>query len=98
MFLGFIEAVPGRLATLDALPADASLDQRFEIVTSVIPIAEVAFAQPERDRQSLDSDAIDALSTRYGWTDRRFAWSMSNRSALGGRETRCEAASQPGEV
>ncbi len=64
VFLSFIEARSDRIATLDALLADASAERGIEIWTSTFSIAEVAYAEVERTGQALDplmEEAIDSL-------------------------------------
>src|SRR2546422_5294104 len=69
VFLSYINGVPDRLPTLDALfdeSADPENDR--EIVTSAFTIAEVAFALHEKEQKALDAETerkIDAL-----WSDR----------------------------
>lgn len=69
VFLSYINGVPDRLPTLDALlDESADPDNEREIVTSAFTIAEVAFALHEKAQKALDSEAernIDAL-----WSDR----------------------------
>jgi len=69
VFLSYINAIPERLPTIDALLAEsADPEKEREIVTSTLTIVEVAFALHEKGQGVLDSAAenkIDAL-----WTDR----------------------------
>ncbi len=69
VFLSYINAMPDRLPTIDALLAESADPQNEpEIVTSTFTIVEVAFALTEKEQGSLDAAAeqnIDAL-----WTDR----------------------------
>jgi predicted nucleic acid-binding protein len=63
VFLSYVEDHPDRAPLLELLLADAR-SGKLEIVTSVISIAEVAFAETERVRQRLSPDVelkIDAL-------------------------------------
>jgi predicted nucleic acid-binding protein len=64
ILLSFIEARSDRIATIDALLADASAGRGIEIWTSTVSIAEVAFAESERTGKALDGrvqELIDDL-------------------------------------
>lgn len=64
VFLNYIENYPDRIATLDALLADASGDNGIEIWTSTFTIAEVAYAHAEHSGRVLDpaiEEAFDDL-------------------------------------
>ncbi len=63
VFTSYIEDIPDRAPTIEGLLADARSGE-LEIVTSVISIAEVAYAETERLRAALSSDIeqkIEAL-------------------------------------
>lgn len=61
VFLNYIENHPDRIATLDALLADASGEIGIEIWTSTFTIAEVAYAQAERSGRVLDPAIEEAI-------------------------------------
>jgi predicted nucleic acid-binding protein len=69
VFLSYINGVPDRLPTIDALLAEsADADHNREIVTSTFTITEVAFALHEKAATTLDAETegkIDSL-----WADR----------------------------
>ena len=68
-FLSYINSIPDRLPTLDALLEESAYPEKErEIVTSAFTIAEVAFVLKEKKQKALDPQAerdIDAL-----WSDR----------------------------
>lgn len=69
VFLSYINAVPERLPTLDALLSEsADPDNEREIVTSTFTITEVAFALHEKAQKALDSEAENKIEAL--WTDR----------------------------
>lgn len=69
VFLSYINGVPDRLPTIDALLRESEdPENEREIVTSTLSIVEVAFALAEKEARTLDTETerkIDAL-----WTDR----------------------------
>ncbi|MEX2237470.1 MAG: type II toxin-antitoxin system VapC family toxin [Dehalococcoidia bacterium] len=69
VFLSYINGIPARLPTIDNLLKDsADPDSPLEIITSVLSIAEVAWAQIEKDKKALDQAAEQRIKDL--WNDR----------------------------
>lgn len=68
VFLHYIEGTPRWMPVLDALLDEASQSKDTVIVTSTISITEVAFAQLEKDNQTLDPEVVAAIDDL--WNDR----------------------------
>ena len=88
VFLSYIEGTTGRMNDIEALLEDAEAG-RCEIYTSVLTVAEVAFAEAEKVGRQLDpavEAAIDALLHSGCVADGRFpsfqASTTSGRSVV----------------
>ena len=68
VFLDYIAGSAKWLPILDSLLDRASRTGDMVIVTSTISIVEVAFAEAERDRKTLDDSVVAAIDAL--WTDR----------------------------
>lgn len=67
MFLSYINAVPGRMQTIDAILDEASNDENAFIFTSTISKVEVAFAASEQSKGKLDPSVENAIDNL--WSD-----------------------------
>lgn len=65
VFLSYIEGTPERMPILEALLAESRRSNDLQIVTSELSRTEVAFAQYERDKKTLDPAVERAINTMW---------------------------------
>jgi predicted nucleic acid-binding protein len=68
VFISFVQNDPRRIETLDSI-VDESRRKEILIVTSMISVTEVAFAQNERPPGSLDAEKLTLLDDMWADTD-----------------------------
>lgn len=67
VFLSYLDAIPERMPTLDALLYRAQTDSQLEIVTSTVSVVEVAFATDERGKDQLRAEELEKIEAF--WAD-----------------------------
>lgn len=58
--LSYINAIPNRMAVLDEFMSESG--SKFQLITSVLSITEVAFATAERDNAQLDQATEEKIA------------------------------------